>query len=304
MAAERRRRKQREFARRTKALLADEKIGALAEHTKKQAFLTAIADRDDLEDAFDFLDEPEENIADAPEDSQAVVEQPNAEQVTTIPSSILPSTAPAKRKMLDMSDRRTNLSKRPRTELELKKTISDLIEEPHFIPDSQYSEDEELEAPNSHNGHANSLPNGRADGLPTESRPVTDRLALAVMSNASVNASNATLAYQTTDNPAGLFKVPSLLRRSTTNLSAASSSSSKSISTTTTPAGVELGGATKRGGSKKSNIHYQAREAERRRAVEESERRRKDGVRKKVVGRASAGSVLGKMGSVSRHGFE
>lgn len=46
----RRREKQREFARMRKALLADEKIGEIAENPKKAAFFRAVEDRDDDDD--------------------------------------------------------------------------------------------------------------------------------------------------------------------------------------------------------------------------------------------------------------
>lgn len=92
----------------------------------------------------------------------------------------------------------------------------------------------------------------------------------------------------------GGFKVPSLLRRATTNLSTTSNTSG-----TTTPTGGE--GGVRRGGSKKSNIHYQAREAERRKVVDASDKRRKESVKRSVLTKGRQ-SVLGSFGKAS--GFE
>ncbi|PWY90947.1 hypothetical protein BO70DRAFT_376756 [Aspergillus heteromorphus CBS 117.55] len=62
----RRRQKQREFARMRKALLADEKIGEIAENPKKAAFFRAVEDRDDDDDdiGLEFLDEEQEQDQD------------------------------------------------------------------------------------------------------------------------------------------------------------------------------------------------------------------------------------------------
>ncbi|PYH48997.1 uncharacterized protein BP01DRAFT_353315 [Aspergillus saccharolyticus JOP 1030-1] len=68
----RRREKQREFARMRKALLADEKIGEIAENPKKAAFFRAVEDRDDDDDddiGFDFSGDAEEQEDESQQDS-------------------------------------------------------------------------------------------------------------------------------------------------------------------------------------------------------------------------------------------
>lgn len=296
--------------------MADEKIGTLAENTKKLAFLHALEDRDDEDDDLDFISMPEGPSFDVSDESQSAVNAASDTIIDIADRAIEPSSAAAapvtqKRKADNLDHRRGQVSKRPRTELELKKTLSDLIDDPVLIPESQFSDNDEDFASPDNDDHTDDLVPFEEHSLaPREhtdatSRQVTNRLALAQVSDSSTNAAaGAAMAFQMSDSTAPVFKVPALLRRATTNLSTASTSSSTSSSGVTMPNGVEKAGGTKRGGSKKSNIHYQAREAERRRAVEEAERRRKDGVRKKVTGRASGGSVLGHMFSTGRGGFE
>jgi mediator of replication checkpoint protein 1 len=109
------------------------------------------------------------------------------------------------------------------------------------------------------------------------------------------------LAFQapTTGTTSGGFKVPSLLRRATTNLSTTSTTSTGTTTPTTTP----TKGGVRRGGSKKSNIHYQAREAERKKLVDASEQRRKERVKKTVLGTGRQ-SVLGSLGGAKFSGFD
>lgn len=296
--AERRRRKQREFARRTKALLRDEKIGKLAENEKKQAFLHALEDRDEDDDELDFLRAPEnedEEPSTAPQaklDQQPDTQPPSVAASVDDSTSVVPSTNPLKRKPDARESRRTDLSKRPRNGLELKKTISDLVDDPVRIPDSQISDGDGSEvASDDDKAHAN-----------TSARPVTNRLALGALTESNLNAASGAaggVAFHASRDYTPVFKVPSLLRRASTNISTASNSSA---SASVKSASVDLG--IKRGGSKKSNIHYQAREAERRKVLEEAEQRRRHSVKSKVLSRTLQGSVLGKMFGASRAGFE
>ncbi|KAF2099734.1 hypothetical protein NA57DRAFT_75238 [Rhizodiscina lignyota] len=300
--AERRRRKQREFARRTKALLEDEKIGKIAENPKKQAFFHALEDRDYDEDV-DFLDAPPDQASNTITDSQTDPPAPEATQDVTMAGALepaaIPSTNPQKRKASEMTGsmahRRSDPSKRARNLSEVQESLSFLIDEPESIPDSQLSDQD------SEGEHDQMRPPPLRRDSPS-SRPVVNRLSLASLTDSALNsASNngnahtngVNMAFQTSENAAPIFKVPTLLRRAT-NLSTTSSTTSTSNSGRTTPTGVEIAGV-KRGGSKKSNIHYQAREAERRKLVEEAERRRKEGMRKKITGRGLSGSVLGRL---------
>jgi mediator of replication checkpoint protein 1 len=193
-------------------------------------------------------------------------------------------------------------SKRPATLAEIREAVSFLIDEP-LVPDSQVSGSE------SGSDHEGEYEDDEGQRVVTVHREVS---AMTVLGNtrASVvnrlsmihtheeNTGSGPLAFHSAaSNSLSGFKVPSLLRRATTNLSNASSTSSSS----TTPAPTADNGV-RRGGSKKSNIHYQAREAERKKIVEASEQRRKEQVRKSVIGKGRQ-SVLGVLGSKGL-GFE
>ncbi|GLA83533.1 hypothetical protein AtubIFM56815_007734 [Aspergillus tubingensis] len=137
----RRREKQREFARMRKALLADEKIGEIAENPKKAAFFRAVEDRDDDDDdvGFDFLDEPQESTqTDDPssQDNNNTTPQPNDTVTnnrkrpldhTTDPSdpqSLPPRPPPHLRRTKPVSA----MSKKPATLAEIRETLSFLTE--------------------------------------------------------------------------------------------------------------------------------------------------------------------------------
>jgi mediator of replication checkpoint protein 1 len=165
--------------------------------------------------------------------------------------------------------------------------VSFLIDEPHSIPESQFSASE-----------------GEDEEEPTRdaraSRPIIDRLTLS-RSNSAAEATSGSMAFHAPSAGAHPgFRVPSLIRRATSNLSAkGSTTGSTNSSGNTTP--VEGPQGVRRGGSGKSNIHYQAREAERRAALEKSDKRRRESIRKKAVKASRRGlSVLGNLDS----GFE
>ena len=184
-------------------------------------------------------------------------------------------------------------AKRPKTLAEIKESLSTLLDEP-LVPDSQlYDSDDD----NDDEAQEDHLMTGlrREDSAPAILRSARPSVVNRLNSKSGTldgSASNGPLAFHASafDSVAG-FKVPSLLRRATTNLSTASNSSS-STTTAASETGVRVGG------SKKANIHYQAREAERRKIVEAAERKRKEGLKRNVVGRGRA-SVLG---ALSRHG--
>jgi mediator of replication checkpoint protein 1 len=169
--------------------------------------------------------------------------------------------------------------------------VSFLIDEPHAIPESQFSVSESEDEDDG----ARHAPAHRA---------IIDRLSLSretssINSNAKSSGALAFYAPSAVSHQPG-FRVPSLIRRATSNLSAKTSTiNSTTSSGTTTP--VE-GTGVRRGGSGKSNIHYQAREAERRAALEKAEERRREKVRKRVV-KGSSRSVLGVLGA-GDGGFE
>ncbi|KAF2116201.1 MRC1-like domain-containing protein [Lophiotrema nucula] len=293
-AEQRRRKKQQDFRKMTNALLADERVGKLAENPKSAAFFKAIADHEDDPD-YDFMDAPDMDVDMEASQSQAKEDPASQEgnEDITVPDSQTTDTMPApinplKRKSTDSQDkenrpppnmRRTapsdNLVRKPMTFADVQHSISELVEDPRMIiPDSQVSDsDSELEITD-------------APIKPTR-KPVIDRLTLSRTSILS-ESSSGNLAFHAPTSGAHQpgFKVPSLIRRATSNLSAASS-------TTNSGASTPIEGAVRRGGTGKSNIHAQAREAERRALLEKSDKRRKDSL-KKMVGKARGKrSVLG-----------
>ncbi|PYH69885.1 uncharacterized protein BO88DRAFT_318385, partial [Aspergillus vadensis CBS 113365] len=136
----RRREKQREFARMRKALLADEKIGEIAENPKKAAFFRAVEDRDDDDDdvGFDFLDEPQESTQTDDPSSQDNNTTPQPNDTTTNnrkrpldhttdpsdPRSLPPRPPPHLRRTKPVSA----MSKKPATLAEIRETLSFLTE--------------------------------------------------------------------------------------------------------------------------------------------------------------------------------
>ncbi|KAI2927910.1 hypothetical protein CBS63078_2015 [Aspergillus niger] len=133
----RRREKQREFARMRKALLADEKIGEIAENPKKAAFFRAVEDRDSDDDVgFDFLDEPQESTqTDDPSSQDNTTPQPNDnnsnnrkrpldQDPTSETHSLPPRPPPHLRRTKPVSA----MSKKPATLAEIRETLSFLTE--------------------------------------------------------------------------------------------------------------------------------------------------------------------------------
>lgn len=294
----RRRMKRKEFAKMRKALLADERIGKIAENPKRQAFLRAIEDRGS-DDEMSFLDDaPEENEnTDSQSQSQTATEEPR------VPDSQPEIMGPPKRKRsaeaaeaenrLPPHLRRTKTSQKPSNLSEIRESLSSLIEEPNAmiaqVESGSESEDElEIE------GAPKDKENRDPFALRRTNVATIDRIALKRASSSSVSASTK-LAFAVSSLTPG-FKVPPLLRRATTNSSIASTTSSSNSSVSGGVSGMERmaggsgDGAIKRGGGKNSGVHYFAREAERKAAVVKTERRKEQKrskgaeVRRKVVG--------------------
>ncbi|KAJ5116182.1 hypothetical protein N7456_000530 [Penicillium angulare] len=292
----RRRQKQREFAKMRKALLADDKVGELAENPKKAAFFKAIEDRE-FEDDFEleFLEENESASQNEPSQDVATEEQqtgdddddskkrkrplePSGEDATNRPPPNLRRT-PA-----------SAMSKKPATLAEIRETLSFLTETPEydsFHEDASLDEDEPAvegeedgdisgadEA--AHSDDANSQPKEdfAKPSHPRRTRgPVVDRLALLrkASSNSATGSStgsgNTKLAFQAgnkNDGPIG-FRPPPLLRRVTTG-----SSSSSNTSTTTNRVSKAAPSGPKKGGA--VNSYTAAREKERERQLRTKQR--------------------------------
>jgi mediator of replication checkpoint protein 1 len=174
---------------------------------------------------------------------------------------------------------------------DIEHSVSELLEDPRvMVPDSQYlsESDDDLEVV----------------GLPThEDRPakplIIDRLTLSrtpTSSTTSTTAADANLAFHAPSAGTHIpgFKVPSLIRRATSNFSTVSERSTGSGASTPVEGGV------RRGGTGRSNIHAQAREAERRAVMEKAEGKRKDALKKKAGRARGKRTVLSALGS----GFE
>jgi len=278
-----------EYQRMTKALLSsDAGINKLAQNPKQAAFLRALADQDDEADYDGFLDAP---VEEQPmEDSTPSTEE--IEEIAVPDSQTAePAPQPLKRKATEPLGkenrppphlRRTPmnpLSKKPQTLAEVQHSISDLIDDPtSIVPESQYSEID---------SDGEDVPATR----PVPRKPVIDRLQLS--RNASMESANSgNLAFHAPS--AGYqpgFRLPSLIRRTTSMSTSTSSSGAR------TPVEVST---VRRGGSTKSNIHAQAREKERRDAMEKVEQRRKASLKKKIGKAREQRSILGRLDS----GFE
>jgi mediator of replication checkpoint protein 1 len=291
--AEQRRRKRRmEHAQMTRALLADEKVGKLAQNPKQAAFFRTLADH--FEDPeYEFLDAPEMQMDAETSQSQSDEGKESQGQTdVTVPDSQTADVAvpinPLKRKSSDFQEkenrppphlRRTvaadNISRKPMTVADVQHSVAELLDDPRvMVPDSQLSDSEsdlEVEPPK-----------------PTSRKPIIDRLGISRAASTSEKDAGRHLAFHAPAAGVGQpgFRVPSLVRRATSNFSSVSTSSSG----TTTP--LE-GSGVRRGGTGRSNIHAQAREAERRAALEKVEKQRKDTLKKKVGKARGQRSVLG-----------
>ncbi|KAF2812453.1 uncharacterized protein BDZ99DRAFT_413190 [Mytilinidion resinicola] len=290
---ERRRRRQLEYKRMKQALYADEKVGAIAQNPKKAAFLRALEDFDDDADNDYLLDGPDFEIEVDASQSAEAVSIPDSQQAEEANNTAAP-TNPLKRKHAPTDSqekenrppphlRRTGAvddARKPTSLADIRESVSFLIDEPHSIPESQFSASES-------EGEEDTTQDTRT------SRPIIDRLTLS-RSNSAAEATSGAMAFHapaTGSHPG--FRVPSLIRRAASNLSAKSSTlSSTTSSGASTP--VEAPQGVRRGGSGKSNIHYQAREAERRAALEKSDKRRRESIRKKAVkGRRGLSALAG-----------
>lgn len=298
-AETRRRKKQMQFKQMTKALISDERIGKMYQNPKTSAFFNSLADHIMEDPDYEFLDAPDA-ATEQPSQSQSDEPAEAAEDVT-VPNSQTESPEPApvpnplKRKAPESQDkenrppahlRRTapsdGIARKPMTIADVQHSVSELLEDPRIqVPASQYSDSESE--------------NEAAPKKPVARKPIIDRLTLSrtsTVSEAGADAGN--MAFHAA--PAGPhvpgFKVPSLVRRATSNFSI---TSERSSSGATTPSeGV------RRGGTGKSNIHAQAREAERRAVLEKAEMKRKANIKQKVTKAKVTRSVLRDLGG----GFE
>ncbi|KAL4808875.1 MRC1-like domain-containing protein [Aspergillus unguis] len=310
----RRRQKQREFARMRNALLADGKVGELAENPKKAAFFKAIEDRDDDDAGLDFLGLEEETQERPSQDGAAESQdndaqegegnkrkrplEPAAEDVYNRPPPHLrrkPASA---------------MSKKPATLAEIRETVSFLTERPEY---DSFQEDASVEEGEGEEGEHNDDDEHEYDAdepsvtsrerepsvgftHPRRTRgPVVDRLALLrqASSNSATTASSSTrLAFHAgaaNDKATSFGFKPPILRKSTTASSSTSSTSDSSR-------GVTKASGSGASAAKKGSVNYYtaARERERERQLRTQHRNRGSNITALLS--KHAGNGLGALG--------
>lgn len=309
----RRREKQREFAKMRRALLADDKVGELAENPKKAAFFKAIEDRDfedDLE--LDFLEEKEEGSQN--ESSQDVATEEKAEDQADPAQDSKKRKRPLEPTAEDTTNRppphlrrtpASAMSKKPATLAEIRETLSFLTETPEY---DSFHEDASIDEADAEEDEANA--SGAEEAQPEEANPqpefavptnprrtrapVVDRLAL--LRQASSNSASATssgpgntkLAFHggNADAPGG-FRPPQLLRRVTTGSSSSSSSSNSNRVNKPVASGPKKGGAV--------NSYTAAREKEREKQLRMKQRNGGSNIAK-LLSKHSGGGLGGLAG--------
>ncbi|GAD98814.1 hypothetical protein NFIA_034280 [Paecilomyces variotii No. 5] len=278
----RRRAKQREFAKMRKALLADEKIGEIAENPKKAAFFKAIEDRDQDDDMdLDFLDaHPDSQENDSSQDVQAeTVHDDSATIGNKRKRPLEPSAADiANRPPPHLRRTPAAVSRKPSTLAEIRETVSFLTETPEydsFHEDASIEEEDEHETSEEVDDSTADEETGRTsqDGFaiprnPRRTRgPVVDRLSLLRQASSnSASSANGKLAFQSTSTADSIsrigFQPPAFLRRSTTG---SSSSSTSSVSSGSNSTRTKTGPVPAAAHGKKGAVNYYtaARERER-----------------------------------------
>ncbi|KAI1657363.1 MRC1-like domain-containing protein [Daldinia decipiens] len=302
----RRRMKRRQFAKMQKALFADERIGKIAENPRNAAFLKSIEDRNS-DDEWDFA----ENFADGAPDSADSDSQSHSQgQDVSAAEQSIPNSQPTNgdRKRTHADDhvarpppnaRRTRGGVRPSSITDVRRELSDLLDEPNgsamsIIPATEIGsdgEDEERPTTSSSNKENRRSEVSVVDRIKLK----RDSSSLSTTSNGAAGSSRLAFAAPSASGSSGLFKVPALLRRATTNSLISNSSTSTTSSSSAPTAAASLAGGDdgkllKKTAGKRSGINYFARENERRAAVAEAEKRREAKKWKGVEGR---GKVVG-----------
>ncbi|KAK4627092.1 hypothetical protein CLAFUW4_04722 [Fulvia fulva] len=328
LAVRRRQMRRREEARKRKLLLQDDNIAGLAEGKQqskgKDAFLKAIADDDERDD--DVLD-----LSDAEEEPQATQTHSDSQPSQQVEQSEAPLREISGNKRrheetpedrLPAKQRRTQASafRAPTSLLEVQESVSFLLDEPHAAtvgpsvlelssdseseddqhqPEAPVEEnDEDLEEEISRRNDGGYAPDREIMPPPrlpasqrrTAAKPaVVDRLSLK-RGSSNVESAHGRTAWAAPAN--GGFKVPSLLRRATTNTTIGAND--RGVTTSAGLARENSGSGVKMGGTKKSSLAYQARDAERKAIVEAGAKRRADNTARIAQLRRNASSGFGK----------
>ncbi|KAK6599458.1 hypothetical protein ACHAPC_006378 [Botrytis cinerea] len=298
----RQRRKRAAEAKMRKALLADEKIGKIAQNPKKEAFLRAIEDRGS-DDEMGFLDDFQEK--DDTSDSQSQTQNDESQQSAPNQSGEVMGPPP-KRKNSDSNGyvrppphlRRTG--KKPSNLSEVRESLSSLIEDPHAMVtstnfESDSDDDLEIEGGPEQETQKNRDP----FAIRRTGTSIIDRIQLKRESSSNVAANNERLAFAAPSSQPGHRVVP-LLRKATTNSSILSGTSSTGVSigmsaTERMAGGKDEGSGIRRGGGKHSGVNSFVRESERKAVMEKKEKRREQKKFKGVESRRKAvGGLFGK----------
>lgn len=311
-----------------------------ASNPKQQAFLQAIEDHD-LDDDIAFLNGPEETFQSQPE-SQSQSQSQSLPRPLLLdsqgqtpyhtPTSTFAAAPPATAELMAFTKPSTprraahSAYTKPTTLAAIRTTLSELIGEPdslsrlaeEVLSDGDSDHDEDVRPIDDSSTLINESEAGISDSPRIRRVPVTaaraaviDRMALRRATSSSTNMQGVTtsgsrLAFAAPTSGLGnSFKMPSLLRRATTNQSTDSQGSSGGgygSANIDGNVGARIGAsgsgkgreAVKMGGSKKSSVNYHVREQERRKKVEEAERVRQEGrVRLGEMRRKGIGMGLG-----------
>ncbi|EPS39771.1 hypothetical protein H072_6444 [Dactylellina haptotyla CBS 200.50] len=268
----REKRRQKNAAERRRLLMMDENISKLADNRKREAFLKVIEESAAAEKS--FLDDEEDYDFAVHEDTQNDDTQNNNVESPDQATDDQPAAADEAEKTEPGNPRRTGKKRKTKTSLEVQRTVSSLLDDGIDRYDPNASSDSDLEI----EGYDNMNKRPRLNYI--------DRVA--EKRSATTASESAKLAYQrgNTD-PTGQFKVPTLLRRATT----------QSISETTTVAPktafVETTTKMKKAKAGGASFSYQYREAAKQKNIEKvsNDRRQEE---KKVMGarRADAANVF------------
>ena len=302
-AARRREAKRREFARMRRELLKDEAVGKIAEDRKKEAFLKSIEDREAADDEDDLnFDQPETQEEDS-QSQQAPVEATPAE--LHMANANHKRKRPVEPTVPDTMNRippalRHATNRKPSTLAEIRESVSFLIEEPDsHAPTPEESSDSEhdpeayvdldrhvREADENDDGEdlgefivddsqdfkKPTIPASRAPFAERRTRTnVVDRRSLLRQgsSSSAAGASGKMAFFTSTAAGSGSFKVPSLLRRATTNSSFGSAAGGENVRATGVSTGTERGApgqdkemVRKAGGGRRNAVNYRVKPKE------------------------------------------
>lgn len=298
----RQRRKRAAEAKLRKALLADEKIGKIAQNPKKEAFLRAIEDRGS-DDEMGFLDDFQEK--EDTSDSQSQTQNDESQQPSQNQAGEVMGPPP-KRKHSDGTGyvrppphlRRTG--KKPSNLSEVRESLSSLIEDPHaMVTSTNFESDSDDDLEIEGGPEQGSQKNRDPFAIRRTGTSIIDRIQLKRESSSNLAAQNERLAFAAPSSQPGHRVVP-LLRKATTNSSILSGSSSTSVSTGMSvtermAGGKDEGSGIRRGGGKHSGVNSFVRESERKAMMEKKEKRREQKKFKGVENRRKAvGGLFGK----------